>query len=120
MAHDLRNGRDDLSRDDAAVRAVAGLPYPEWLGVWPAVALLLAFSWVELVYPSPAVPSHIACLAVGYSILTFAGMFAFGCETWLKHGEVFSLVFGTFARFAPIEASLNPPRNWRCGRSAPD
>lgn len=84
------------------------VPYPEWLGAWPAVALLLAFSWVELVYPSPAVPSHIACLATGYTILTLIGMFAFGCETWLKHGEVFSLVFGTFARFAPIEARLNP------------
>lgn len=80
------------------------LPYPDWLGVWPAVALLLAFSWIELVYPSPAVPSHIASLAVGYSILTLIGMFVFGCDTWLKHGEVFTLVFGTFARFAPIEA----------------
>jgi hypothetical protein len=84
------------------------LPYPRWLGVWPAVALLLTFSWIELVYPSPAVPSHIACLAVGYSVLTFFGMLAFGCETWLKHGEVFTLVFGTFARFAPIEGSANP------------
>jgi hypothetical protein len=51
---------------------------------------------------------HIAGLAVGYSILTFLGMFAFGGETWLKHGEVFTLVFGTFARFAPTEASLDP------------
>ncbi|MSO67941.1 MAG: hypothetical protein EXQ82_09070 [Pseudolabrys sp.] len=84
------------------------LPYPEWLGAWPAVALLLAFFWVELIYPSPAVPSHIACLAIGYTVLTLIGMFTFGCQTWLRHGEVFSLVFGTFARFAPIEASLNP------------
>jgi hypothetical protein len=84
------------------------LPYPRWFGVWPAVALLLTFSWVELVYPSPAVPLHIAYLAVGYSILTFIGMFAFGSETWLKHGEAFTLVFGTFARFAPTEASLDP------------
>jgi hypothetical protein len=87
-----------------------GLRYPEWLGVWPCVLLLLAFSWVELVYPSPAVPSHIACLAIGYSILTFAGMFAFGCDSWIRHGEVFSRVFGTFARFAPIEASRAPRR----------
>ena len=84
------------------------LPYPQWLGVWPALALLLAFSWIELVYPNPAVPSHIACLAVGYSILTLIGMFAFGCDTWLKHGEVFTLVFGTFAHFAPIEVSGDP------------
>ena len=84
------------------------LPYPEWIGVWPAVVLLLAFSWIELIYPSPAAPLNIACFAVGYSILTFIGMFVFGCSTWLKHGEVFTLVFGTFARFAPIEASNDP------------
>ena len=65
--------------------------------------LLLAFSWIELVYPNPAVPRFIAWLAIAYSILTFAGMFVFGRERWLRHGEVFSLVFGTFARFAPIE-----------------
>jgi hypothetical protein len=80
------------------------LPYPQALGVWPACFLLLAFSWIELVYPNAAVPAHIACLAIAYSILTWAGMFAFGRDTWLRHGEVFSLVFGTFARFAPTEA----------------
>ncbi len=55
------------------------LAYPEALGVWPAFILLLAFSWIELVYPSPAVPAHIAWLLVGYSILTWTGMAA-------KHG----------------------------------
>ncbi|MDO8533341.1 MAG: hypothetical protein Q7S17_01175 [Xanthobacteraceae bacterium] len=80
------------------------LHYPEALGVWLAVVLLLAFSWFELVYPTPAIPAQIACLAVGYSILTWTGMAVFGRETWLRHGEVFSVVFGTFARFAPTEA----------------
>jgi hypothetical protein len=77
--------------------------YPEALGVLPAVVLLLAFSWTELVYPGAAVPAHIAWLAVGYSVVTVAGMAVFGRETWLHHGEVFTLVFGTFARFAPTE-----------------
>jgi hypothetical protein len=90
------------------------LPYPERLGVWPAFVLLLAFSWTELIYPSPAVPAHIAWLAVGYSILTFIGMFVFGRETWLEHCEVFTLVFGTFARFAPTELRTDPRR---CGFS---
>ena len=31
-------------------------------------------------------------------------MLVFGRDAWLQHGEVFSLVFGTFARFAPTEA----------------
>src|SRR5690606_27482756 len=81
-----------------------GLPYPEALGVWPAALLLLAFAWIELVYPHAASPPHIAYLAIAYSVLTFAGMLAFGRDVWLRHGEVFSLVFSTFARFAPTEA----------------
>ena len=80
------------------------LPYPEWLGTWPACLLLLAFSWIELVYPNAASPAHIAWLAIAYSILTWTAMLAFGGDLWQRHGEVFSLVFGTLARFAPTEA----------------
>jgi hypothetical protein len=90
-----RLGRDRLS---------LGLPYPQALGVWPTCILLLAFAWTELVFPSPAVPANIACLAIGYSILTLAGMILFGRDIWLAHGEVFTAVFGLFARFAPTEA----------------
>jgi hypothetical protein len=89
------------------------LPYPAAIGVWPAFALLLAFSWTELVYPNPAVPRFIGFIAIVYSILTFAGMLAFGCKRWLAHGELFTLVFGTFARFAPIELRTDPqPGLW--------
>ncbi len=80
------------------------LPYPSWLGAWPACLLLLGFSWIELISPNAAEPAFIARLAIGYSILTWAGMLAFGRDAWLRHGEVFSLVFGTLARFAPTEA----------------
>lgn len=81
------------------------LRYPEALGVWPACLLLLGFSWIELVYPSPAEPRHIAWFAAAYTLLTWAGMALFGSETWLQRGEVFTLVFGTLARFAPTEIS---------------
>jgi hypothetical protein len=83
-----------------------GLRYPQGLGVWPAFALLSAFSWLELVYPSPALPLHIAWFATAYSILTWIGMFVFGCETWLSNTELFTVVFGIFARFAPTEPRL--------------
>jgi hypothetical protein len=94
----IGNGREFLYR----------LPYPVALGVWPAVVLLLVFSWIELVYPTPGVPAHIACFAAGYSVLTWTGMTLFGRETWMRHGEVFSVVFGTFTRFAPTEARTGP------------
>jgi len=81
----------------------AGLAYPQGLGAWPACLLLLAFSWTELVYPNAASPVHIASLAIVYSALTWTGMLLFGRDVWLQNAEVFSLVFGTFARFAPTE-----------------
>ena len=45
--------------------------------------------------------------AAAYSILTLIGMFVFGRDIWLQHGEVFTIVFGTFARFAPTQAKVS-------------
>jgi hypothetical protein len=81
------------------------LHYPEVLGVWPACLLLLVFSWIELVYPSPAEPWHIALFATAYTLLTWTGMALFGSAIWLERGELFTLVFGTLARFAPTVIS---------------
>ncbi len=83
------------------------LPYPEAWGAWPAVALLLVFAWAELVFPEPAIPGNVAWMATGYSLLTWTGMFLYGREKWLKHGEAFSLVFGILARFAPTEVRVS-------------
>ncbi len=83
------------------------LRYPEALGAWPAGILLLVFSWIELIDPNAASPAHIAFLAIAYSLLTWTGMLAFGRDVWLEHGEVFALMFGAFARFAPTESRGN-------------
>jgi len=89
------------------------LPYPEPLGVWPAVVLLFAFCWTELVYPNAAVPAHLAILTIAYSALTWTGMVVFGRQTWLRQVEVFSVVFGLIARFAPTDISCAPrERRW--------
>jgi len=79
------------------------LTYPAALGAWPAFGLLFALGWIELVDSNAGSPAQIACLAVGYSALTLIGMFLFGADIWLRHGEVFGVVFGLVARFAPIE-----------------
>jgi hypothetical protein len=84
------------------------LAYPPWLGVWPAVVLLFAFTWLELVYANPAVPLLIAWVALAYSIFTWLGMFTFGREQWLQNAELFTVVFGTFACFAPFELRARP------------
>src|SRR5467141_323700 len=104
----LFEGAERLYRLAAGTELSQRLPYWPALGVWPACLLLLAFAWIELVYPSPAVPAHIAGFATAYSILTLIGMLVFGRDIWLQHGEVFTIVFGTFARFAPTQAKVQP------------
>ena len=76
--------------------------YPAWLGHWPAVALFWAFAWFELVPQAAERPMQLAQAILFYSALTWAGMWAFGKEVWLGRGELFTLVFGLFARFAPV------------------
>jgi len=80
-----------------------GLRYPDALGAWPAVVLFLAFVWMELVWEKSDSPAYLAAAMLAYSALTWLGMLLFGRAQWLCHGEVFTLVFGLLARFAPTE-----------------
>jgi len=92
------------------------LPYPRWLGVWPAVLLFLVFAWSELVWPTNDIPRELAKATLTYAAITWVGMLLFGRAVWLRHGEAFSLAFGLFARFSPTyyraetgEFILRPP-----------
>jgi hypothetical protein len=78
------------------------------LGAWPAVLLLCAFAWAELVWPSNAVPQCLACAILLYAAITWAGMARFGIATWLRHGDAFAILFGLFARLAPLTAEQRP------------
>jgi len=48
-------------------------------------------------------------IAVVYVVLQFLAMAAFGTETWLVRGELFTVVARTFARFAPLELYVRRP-----------
>src|SRR5215207_3277890 len=54
------------------------LPYPRWLGGWPACGLLLMFAWIELVAPGRDVPRNVAAAILIYSGLTWTGFVFFG------------------------------------------
>ena len=88
------------------------LPYPLCLGAWPACALLLLFVWFELVAPGRDVPRNIAVAIVLYSVITWAGFVVFGRDTWLRNGEVFSVLFELFGRFAPLHFYRNGGWRW--------
>ena len=82
--------------------ARAVLPYPSWLGYWPAILAFLGFAWLELVYPAPDDPERLA-IAVGlYWLFAFAGMLAFGYEAWTDRAEPFSIFFRLVAGLAPL------------------
>jgi hypothetical protein len=90
------------------------LPYPAWLGAWPAFAQLFVFAWLEINWPGSGVPFNIATALVIFTVLTWGGMILFGRESWARNGGVFVIVFGLFARFGIFEwkdgaLRLRPP-----------
>lgn len=93
---------------DAVVRRLgrrgldAGLRYPVGLARWPAVALLAAAIWAELILPGSDAAGTVAWLLVGYTGLTLAGMALFGQIAWLRHAELFEVLLGWFGRIGPI------------------
>lgn len=80
-------------------------PWPARVGAWPAVAALLAFGWVELVFPFRAVPWVLAALVLVYGGVTLAGMARYGREAWLENADPFHRTFELFSRFAPLAAA---------------
>ena len=78
------------------------LPYPSWLGYWPAVLVFWSFAWFELVPEAAEKPASLAAAILAYSLVTWAGMVLFGRAVWLRHGEAFAMAFGLLARFAPL------------------
>ena len=82
------------------------LSYPPWLGVWPAVAGLFGFGWLELVYVAPNrdSPSLIAALSLGYFLAMLVGMLLFGIDTWTEQGDAFAVDFNLFSRLSTLVA----------------
>jgi hypothetical protein len=80
-----------------------GWPYPQGLGAWPAVMLLLLFVWIEVIYPRAAAPLDLAWMALAWSAITLTGMVCFGRVAWQRNADVFAIYFGTLGKFAPID-----------------
>ncbi len=79
------------------------LAYPSRLAAWPAVALYFVFVLLELEWEGSEHPASLATAMLLYCALSWSGMLVFGREAWLRHGEVFAIVFSLLSRFAPNE-----------------
>jgi hypothetical protein len=78
--------------------------YPARLGVWPAVAVLIGFGWLELVYvPADRErPSILAWLSIGYFVVMVLGMLACGVEEWETGADGFSVYFNLLSRLSAL------------------
>jgi len=78
------------------------LRYPQKLGRWPAVAGIVGFAWLELVYIEREVPSTLAALSLGYFILMVLGMSLFGVRTFSEQADGFGVYFNLLSRLSPL------------------
>lgn len=83
-------------------------------GVWPSAVLLLAFAWLELVYPNPADPRMLA-QAIGVYVAIMVFGVAWWGRRWIRSAEVFGVVFRIMAAMSPVHRDehgrlrLRPP-----------
>ena len=82
------------------VRSPMRREYPERLGRWPAVAGILGFAWLELVYTQKADPRILAWISIGYAVVQLAAMAVYGVERWEADGDAFSVYFNLFSRIS--------------------
>lgn len=80
----------------------APLAYPRALGHWPAVVTIAGFAWLELVAVNRDQPRLLAFVALGYAAVQFIGMSVWGIEAWSRRGDGFAVLFGLYARLAPL------------------
>jgi hypothetical protein len=98
-----------VARSAGADRLDLGLRYPPALGRWPGIILLAATLWAELILPGSEEASTVGLLMAGYTILTLAGMFAFGAAGWLRNGELFEVELAWLGRIGPIGRRVIDP-----------
>jgi hypothetical protein len=82
--------------------ARAPLRYPQAFGQWPAVAVLIGFAWLELVYVEHDLPSLLAALSLAYFIAMVIAMTLFGVEEWAEQGDGFGAYFTLLSRISAL------------------
>jgi hypothetical protein len=80
------------------------LTYPRRLGQWPAVAGIVGFAWLELVYvyPDKDRPSTLAALSLAYFLVMVIGMGLFGVDEWGGRADGFGAYFNLVSRLSAL------------------
>jgi hypothetical protein len=79
-----------------------GWSWPNAIGVWPAVVLLLAWSWLEVVYPVASNPVKLGALLLIWTVINLTGMLLFGRLIWQQRADVFAVYFTALSKVSVI------------------
>lgn len=86
------------------VRQKGYFKLPQSVGYKPALMLLFAFAWFELVYIAPEDPSILAVAVLSYWLLSFVGICLFGFDSWVGRIEFLSVFFRMISQLSPFSA----------------
>ncbi|MEU4393649.1 hypothetical protein [Kribbella sp. NPDC023855] len=76
-------------------------PLPAGIAYWPAVAGLLGFLWLELVYPDGSAPLVVATFVTTYAVVNVAAGIVYG-PRWFGIGDSFEVYAEVLAKLSPI------------------
>jgi hypothetical protein len=98
----------------------ARLNWPASWGYWPPTILFFLFACGELVFNGvTTTPAGTAQVMLAYGMVNVVMAFLFGAETWLRRGEVFSLLFATWGRLGYFRFGTPGPRGFFGGLLRP-
>src|SRR3984893_15225440 len=98
----------------------ARLRWPRWLGYWPAAILFFLFACGELVFNGvTTTPAGTAQVMLAYGVADVMMAYLFGAETWLRRGEVFSVLFATWGRLGYLRFGAAGRRGFFSGLTRP-
>ena len=73
-------------------------PWAEAWGMYPAVFCLLAWSWLEVVFPIAVVPRDLGVLALAWTLISLAGMWMFSPQVWRARADFVAIYFSIIAK----------------------
>jgi hypothetical protein len=95
------------------------LPWPRWLGWWPAVVLFLLAVLGELVFNlTVTLPQNTALALALYAVLSLLGGFFFGVG-WRGRGEFWTVLFDTWGRIGYFRFGAPGRRGFAGGLERP-
>lgn len=82
-------------------------------GLWPANALFVSFTWLELVYPDPAAPRLLAMAAIVYTAVLLVAYEYLGRTTVSHRVDAFAVYNRLISGIAPIDLDPVDGPGWR-------